>query len=189
MGDIKNVNYQAIIVLAGSWPAHPFPSLLRGGQGTYAPSYDVPDNSTFYYFELPLEKKLMRKVNEFAAFVKKSRGKIEYDFRDVEYIKDKRDYHDWKEQMGGRRERDDYHSSRPRNELKDCIDTFRSCHFVEEEIAVRNVSKVVDSRTWYSPEAWQHGGLKLKEEIKSESSNDNNESPIPTKRPKLTRST
>lgn len=172
-------------MLAGSWPAQPFPSLLQGGQGTHAPSYDVPDNSTFYYLELPLETKLKRKVDEFADFVKRSRGKIEYDFRDVEYVKDKRDYQDWKEQMGGKR--DDY-PSRPRNELKDCIDTFRSCNFVEEEIAVRNVSKVVDSRTWYSPEAWEHGGLKLKKEEKSDDlSNENvNESPIPTKRPKLT---
>jgi len=186
MRDVKNVNYQAIIVLAGSWPAHPFPSLLRGGQGTYAPSYDVPENSTFYYLELPLESRLKRKVDEFASIVKGTRGKVEFDFRDVEYVKDKQDYIDWKIQMGGRREEEHYPRSR-RTELKDCIDTFRSCHFVEEEMAVRNVTKVVDSRTWYPPEAWQHGGLKL---VKKEERIDNeptSESSIPSKRPRLTK--
>jgi len=30
----------------------------------------------------------------------------------------------------------------------------------------------VESRTWYSPEAWEHGGLKLKEEVKTENEAD-----------------
>ena len=39
---------------------------------------------------------------------------------------------------------------------------------VEEEIAVKVVTKEVENRTWYSPEAWEHGGLRLKEEVKQE---------------------
>ena len=30
------------------------------------------------------------------------------------------------------------------------------------------VSKKEKGRTWYSPEAWQYGGLRLKEEVKDE---------------------
>ena len=48
---VKNVEYQAMVVLAGSWPPVPFPSMLQGGKGSTAPDYDVPENSTFYYLE------------------------------------------------------------------------------------------------------------------------------------------
>ena len=60
---IKNVEYQAITVLAGFWPLTPHPTLFPGGQGSQAPMYDLPAGTfTFYYLELALEAKLQRKV-------------------------------------------------------------------------------------------------------------------------------
>ena len=52
------------------------------------------------------------------------------------------------------------------------MDTFRASSMVEEEIAVKVVTKEVENRTWYSPEAWEHGGLRLKEEVKQEDGGD-----------------
>ena len=89
MTEVKNVQYQAIVVLAGSWPSVPFPSLLQGGRGTFAPDYEIPGESTFYYLELPLENKLKKKIDQFKSIVKGSQGRLEYDWRDVEYIRDK----------------------------------------------------------------------------------------------------
>lgn len=44
----------------------------------------------------------------------------------------------------------------------------------------------MEQRTWYTPEAWQHGGLRLKEEVKNENREESVEpSPVPSKRPKL----
>lgn len=73
MADVKNVHYQAIVVLAGSWPAVPHPTLLLGGKGSFAPGYDVPEESTFYYLELPLESKLRSKVEKFNSLLQSSR--------------------------------------------------------------------------------------------------------------------
>ena len=35
---VKEVRYQAFVVLAGPYPATPFPTLLMGGSGSVAPS-------------------------------------------------------------------------------------------------------------------------------------------------------
>ena len=50
-------------MLAGFWPPCPHPTLFPGGQGSVAPSYEIPSGTfTFYYLELALEAKLQRKV-------------------------------------------------------------------------------------------------------------------------------
>ena len=50
-------------MLAGFWPSCPHPTLFPGGQGSVAPSYELPSGTfTFYYLELALEAKLQRKV-------------------------------------------------------------------------------------------------------------------------------
>ena len=49
--------------MAGFWPPCPHPTLFPGGQGSVAPSYEIPSGTfTFYYLELALEAKLQRKV-------------------------------------------------------------------------------------------------------------------------------
>ena len=68
--------FQAIIVVAGAWPKTPHPTLMPGGQGSIAPSYEMPKgNFTFYYMELALEGKLTRKVQEFKVNLKLSSNK------------------------------------------------------------------------------------------------------------------
>ena len=179
---VKDCNYQAIIVLAGAWPSHPFPSILRGGHGTYSQRIDIAKGSTAYYLELPLWSRLQRKGDEFAAIVRSSTGRLEYDMRDVKYIKGKQDYLDWKHQMGGWREEDQGY--RPRDQgPRECLDSFKSCGMVEEEMAVRKVVKEVENRTWYSPETWQLGGLRLPK--KEEPGLSSSSYPSVTKRPKL----
>lgn len=92
-----------------------------------------------------MEKKLGAKVDEFKRILKKSDGKVEYDWRDVEYIRTKNDYLDWKDKMGGDR---NFDSSRPRRSgLKECIDSFKRVAAVEEEMAVKTTSKQVKSTT------------------------------------------
>ena len=51
---------------------------------------------------------------------------------------------------------------------REVLDSFRAPSMVEEEMAVKVVTREVENRTWYSPEAWEHGGLRLKEEVKQE---------------------
>merc|ERR1712112_350526 len=97
---VKGIEYQAVSVIVGGWPTTPHPTLLPGGQGSTAPSYELPDDGTytFYYLELALEAKLQKE------------GKS-------------------------------------------------------------NVTqKQVIERTWYSQEAWEHGGLRIKNEVKNEES-------------------
>ena len=101
------------------------------------------------FHRLPLEKKLGAKVDEFKRILKKSDGKVEYDWRDVEYIRTKNDYLDWKYKMGGDR---NFDSSRPRRSgLKDCIDSFKRVAAVEEEMAVKTISKQVKSISQFAP--------------------------------------
>merc|ERR1712130_1072339 len=84
---IKNVEYQAITVLAGFWPLTPHPTLFPGGQGSVAPMYDLPAGSfTFYYLELALEAKLQRKVNQLKDILGRSKGQIQYDWKNVQYV-------------------------------------------------------------------------------------------------------
>ena len=48
------------------------------------------------------------------------------------------------------------------------MDTFKAASSVDVEMAVKVVAREVENRTWYSPEAWEYGGLRLKKEVKLE---------------------
>jgi len=164
---VKNIPYQAVLVLAGDWPTTPHPTLLPGGKGSTSPKYEVPTDRvfTFYYLELALDSRLQRKVDQVRQVLEGSRGKITYDWRGVEYIRNKEEFLDWKYLVGGRTSGDRgkrFHGPR------EVLDTFRAPSLVEEELAVKVVTREVENRTWYSPEAWEHGGLRLKEEVKQE---------------------
>jgi len=164
---VKNIQYQAILVLAGDWPITPHPTLFPGGKGSKAPKYEIPrGNFTFYYLELALDSRLKRKVDQLKEVLAGSKGNITYDWRGVEYIRSKDQFLDWKYEMGGRTGGGG--SARKNHGPREVMDTFRASNMVEEEIAVKVVTKEVENRTWYSPEAWEHGGLRLKEEVKQE---------------------
>jgi len=161
---VKNINYQAILVLAGDWPITPHPTLFPGGQGSKAPKYELPKGDfTFYYLELALDSRLKRKVDQLKEVLAGSKGNITYDWRGVEYIRSKDQFLDWKSSMGGR-----MGGSRKPSGPREVMDTFKAATMVEEEMAVKVVAREVENRTWYSPEAWEHGGLRLKKEVKEE---------------------
>ena len=63
------IEYQAVCVLAGSWPRTPHPTLLPGGPGSHTeiPDLRLPPDSppaTFYYLELCLESSLNEKLDQ-----------------------------------------------------------------------------------------------------------------------------
>ena len=121
---------------------------------------------TFYYLELAIDSRLQRKVDQLRQVLNGSRGNITYDWRGVEYIRNKEEFLDWKYHMSGRTS--DGGGGRRFHGPREVLDTFRSSSMVEEEMAVKVVTREVENRTWYSPEAWEHGGLRLKEEVKQE---------------------
>merc|ERR1711971_377397 len=164
---IKNVEYQAIHVLAGFWPLTPPPTLFPGGQGSSAPMYEMPAGTfTFYYLELALEAKLQRKVNQLKEILSKSKGQIQYDWKNVQYIQSKEQFIDWKRSMGGLKR-----GRRP-DGPRECLDMFKAYEMSEEDLKDESKTKVttrtVSERTWYTPEAWEHGGLRIKNEVKEE---------------------
>ena len=158
---VKEVAYQAFVVLAGPYPATPFPALLMGGPGSTAPSRRMPPRSTYYYLDLTLPFKLMGKITQLET-VQSGRASLEYDSRGVKFIENEDDLYDWRREMGA----DRFDSGAPRRSEDSValLDTFRYNRMVETELAVRVTSKEVQSRTWYSPEAWELGGLRLKKE-------------------------
>ena len=158
---VKEVGYQAFVVLAGPYPATPFPTLLMGGPGSTAPSKRMPARSTFYYLDLSLPLKLMGKIHQL-EIVQSDRANLEYDSRGVEFIENWDDLDDWRRDMGAER----FESAVRRREegSMERLDTFRYNRMVETELAVRVTSREIQSRTWYSPEAWDLGGLRLKKE-------------------------
>lgn len=165
---VKNIEYQAISLLAGHWPLTPHPTLLPGGQGSVAPMYELPKGTfTFYYMELALEAKLQRKVNQLKEILGKSKGQIQYDWKSVQYIQSKEQFIDWKQSMGGSRG-----PPKKRSGQREVLDTFKAVAMDEEELKNENKTKVttrtVAERTWYTPEAWEHGGLRIKNELKEE---------------------
>jgi len=164
---VKNVPYQAVLVLAGDWPVTPHPTLLPGGKGSTAPKYEMPSSVfTFYYLELAIDSRLQRKVDQLRQVLEGSKGNITYDWRGCEYIRNKEQYLDWKYHMSGRTS--DGSGGRRFHGPREVLDTFRASSMVEEEMAVKVVTREVTNKTWYSPEAWEHGGLRLKEEVKQE---------------------
>jgi len=166
---VKNVEYQAIQVLAGFWPICPHPTLLPGGQGSLAPMYELPTGTfTFYYLELALEAKLQRKVNQLKEILGKSKGQIQYDWRGAQYIQSKEQFIDWKRSMGSKG-RGGKRPTGPR----EVLDTFKAVAMTEEDLKeeggrTKVTTKQVSERTWYTPEAWEHGGLRIKNEVKDE---------------------
>lgn len=170
---VKNCQYQAIAVLAGEWPRiSPFPTLFPGGSGSTAPKFEMPADHTFYYLELGLEKKMQGQVEQFKSVLEGCEGRISYDWHGVDYIRSRQDFREWKYEMSGR---ETGYGEKRSYGPREVLDTFKSAGLVEEEIPreqVRVVAREVESRTWYSPEAWEHGGLKLKEEVKTENEAD-----------------
>merc|ERR1712187_868799 len=145
-------------------------TLLPGGQGSVAPMYELPSGTfTFYYLELALEAKLQRKVNQLKEILGRSKGQIQYDWRSVQYIQSKEQFIDWKRSMGGLKRRGGKPSG-PR----EVLDTFKAHTMTEEDMKdekdsrTRVTQKTVQERTWYTPEAWEHGGLRIKNEVKEE---------------------
>jgi len=110
---VADVGHQAVVVLAGAWPDTPHPSLLPGGQGSYAPAYEqveTPEGekSTFYYLELALEEKLNGKVRELRGEISRSGGKVRYvePGRDSVCVRSNEDQEVWRSQFTGQRKRE-----------------------------------------------------------------------------------
>ena len=55
---------------------------------------------------------------------------------------------------------------------RECLDMFKATTMEEEDLKTEGRTKVttkqVAERTWYTPEAWEHGGLRIKNEVKDE---------------------
>ena len=88
---------------------------------------------------------------------------MEHYLRLEEYIRSKDQFLDWKSSMGGR-----VGGSRRPPGPRVVMDTFKAASMVEVEMGVKVVAREVENRPWYSPEAWEHGGLRLKKEVKEE---------------------
>ena len=96
---VDNLQYQAILVLAGSWPLS-LPSLLPGGPGTYSQAYDVPADMTFYYLELCLDAKLAKKIESLKDELSRTRGEVVFmRHRNLEIIRGGRDLDLWRQQF------------------------------------------------------------------------------------------
>merc|ERR1711881_167108 len=141
-----------------------------GCLGSVAPMYELPGGTfTFYYLELALEAKLQRKVNQLKEILGRSKGQIQYDWRSVQYIQSKEQFIDWKRSMGGLKRR----GGKPTGP-REVLDTFKAHTMTEEDMKdekesrTRVTQKTVQERTWYTPEAWEHGGLRIKNEVKEE---------------------
>merc|ERR1711971_1238549 len=128
---------------------------------------------TFYYLELALEAKLQKKVNQLKEVMGKSKGEIKYDNKNTETITDGKEAMRWREQFTGRRKR----SHKDGDHKKEVFHAFRAApegELKEEALKKEGKSNVtqkqVIERTWYSQEAWEHGGLRIKNEVKNEES-------------------
>merc|ERR1711977_123929 len=176
---VKGIEYQAVSVIVGGWPTTPHPTLLPGGQGSVAPSYELPDDGTytFYYLELALEAKLQRKVNQLKEVMGKSKGEIKYDWKNTATVSDSRDEREWREQFTGKRkgrgprgeeahQKEVFHAFRAAPEEELTEEALKS--EVKREGKAKVTTKTVQERTWYSQEAWEHGGLRIKDEVKAE---------------------
>ena len=137
-----------------------------------APKYELPRGEfTFYYMELALEKKLTRKLNDLRDALNKTKGSIKYDWSGTECIRSKEDFLEWRDAMGYDRRRDDGHVRRDQGP-REVLDAFKGGEMEEEDLEKKTKKVIVTTkekgRTWYSPDAWEFGGLKLKEEVKDE---------------------
>merc|ERR1712119_223557 len=100
----------------------------------------------------------------------KSKGQIQYDWKAVQYIQSREQFIDWKQTMGGNRKPPQKRGPR------ECLDQFKATTMEEEDLKTEGRTKVttkqVAERTWYTPEAWEHGGLRIKNEVKGEAGMD-----------------
>jgi len=98
---VRNLPYQAVCVLAGSWPSSPYPTLLPGGEGSYSQAFDIApeQEGTFYYLELCLEAKLGRKVEMLKEELVQTRGNVVFNWRNVSQVKSQEDTQLWREQF------------------------------------------------------------------------------------------
>ena len=105
-------------------------------------------------------------MNQLKEILSRSRGQIQYDWKNVQYIQSKEQFIDWKRSMGGLKR-----GRRPEGP-RECLDTFKAYEMSEEDLKDESRTKVttrtVSERTWYTPEAWEHGGLRIKNEVKEE---------------------
>ena len=137
-----------------------------------APKHELPRGDfTFYYLELALEKKLARKLNDLRDSLTKTKGSIKYNMPGTEYISSREEFLEWRDAMGYIRRRDDGHRRREQGP-REVLDAFKGGEMEEEDLEKKTkkiiVSRKEKGRTWYSPDAWEFGGLKLKEEVKDE---------------------
>jgi len=104
---VRNLSYQAVCVLAGSWPTSPYPTLLPGGQGSYSQAFDISSDQkgTFYYLELALEAKLARKLSKLKDVLANTRGNLVFMWRNVNQVKGAEDVQMWREQFTNRERR------------------------------------------------------------------------------------
>jgi len=98
---VKNLPYQAVCVLAGSWPTSPYPTLLPGGEGSYSQAFDISSEQkdTFYYLELALEAKLGRKLAMLKEVLSHTRGNVVFDWRNVNQVRCQEETQMWREQF------------------------------------------------------------------------------------------
>ena len=138
ISELKKVEYQAMLVLAGSWPSVPHPTLLPGGPGSSAPIYEVPAGHTFYYLELALDSKLQRKVSMLKELVGKTKGQLQYEMKDVNFITSREEFSRWQEAMGGSKYRQgtEFRSQQAefRKGPRELLDAFKSTDMEEHEL-------------------------------------------------------
>jgi len=227
MNGMRDISYQAIWVLAGTWPHSIHPTLLPGGAGSVFPStYQVPDHHTFYYCDIELESKLQRKVNNFYDILADMRGQISFDDRGVIHIQGPQDHADWKSQFTGRKPPQNRKKAKRSGEKEEVSHLFKAPPprppIVPKEVKEEEEGSVAATagsscggsvsgigsafsrpcsgmsmsshssgisrtssfqrRNWYNSDTWQHGGLRIKPEVKSEL--DDEDGPSPPKRMK-----
>ena len=90
------------------------------------------------------------------------------DWKGVGYIQSQAQFEEWRLALGGRRP-----EGRREERRRDVLHMVKAHAMEEEELPAEKRSKVerkVVGRTWYTPEAWEHGGLRIKAEVKEEGS-------------------
>jgi len=117
---VPQIDYQALVVLAGPWPSAPSPTLLPGGEGSYSPTYEVPSEGkhTFYYLELQLESRLSKQLYQLRDLVERAGGGLRYNWSEVREIRSPEDKDMWREQFTSRRVQHQrrFEGPRPRRE-------------------------------------------------------------------------
>jgi len=228
---VREVEYQAIYVLAGTWPRTIHPTLVPGGLGSVFPSdYEVPDHHTFFYFDTELEARLQHQVHNFQDILGQTRGQILYDTENSTFIKGPHDYACWKEQFTGiRPENQQKRRANREREMKEVGHLFkappprkpiviikkqeedetesvaataggsragsvsgtgsafsRPCSGLSMSSRSSGMSRssshrsTTTTRNWYSRSNYHVGGLRVKNEVKSELEDE--EGPSPPKR-------